>query len=437
MARNRDPAARPALEAAILAHPRDYGLWMDLAAARLAAGHAREGRLALEAAHKVHGSGRAAAFGLLEMARAEGKVETARGVLERFLGADPDHGWAWRELARIERSEGRLDSAAEAFERAIDIDATRPDLFLELARVLAQAGRTERVRANYRAYAGLARRGPLSQESTAAAATKAGAGSPGGAGGAGGPGGASGAGTAPLASWWEPVPLAARQRTLESLVEELREEPERELALAGLADAVARELGESLPGKGSEEDLRHHLIPVMHGAWGREASHVVAVALGFRLEAGASPFLLAQRGCRAPDATGTGTCDQATRHALQALAAREESDLEPWWREHGSKTAEDWFLDSLARRGYPPVPTGVADGREKLLAIVLDDDHWYRSHGARLRLEQALGRVAGRGGDLPDRFRERAFEPVRAQAAQVYRKELEAREIRRRGGKTR
>lgn len=426
----RAAGAEAALEEAGRLFPGDYGLALELGMERLRDGDRAGARAALERAHALHPGGRRAAALLAQQLAEQGDIAARAGVLERLLAADRDHAWAARELAGLRAAEGRLDEAARLLEQALGVDATHPDLWLRLARVRAAQGKPDRARAAYAGYVGVSRLGvgPARLGAAIPDPLKTAPVDPGADGGPvpppAPPAGAGG--------WLEPVTRPARGRDVPWLVGHLAQEEGAAVAMAGLADALGRELAEW--GSQVHLDVVPGLRRALHGEFGARAARAAAIQLGRARYPEAAGFLMAARGVGGEEGPeGEGEAREAVLEALEALAVRPRENLEPWWQAMGSQSADEWFRSSLAERGYPDAPE-VEDGALKLLTVVLEDEAWYRAHAAHLRLSRALGVRAGRGGFEAGTYGLPGFASVRTQAVTAFKRVLKERHLGRRSG---
>lgn len=426
------PDAPARLEAVVAAGAASYGLLLDAAQARQAAGDVDGALELLRRAHLVHPAGRAGAGRLYRLLEVRGEHAEAERVLEAALKHEADDAWSAAELSRRARQRGDHARARRFLVAALEVDATRPDFFLELARLEVEAKDRAAARRAYAIFAGLSRTGlawpdvapPPPQRTPPQARSAAG---PGRAPASPPPRSAGDEADLP---WLEPVSPGARRREVAWLSSTLSAEPDAEVALAGLADALGRELAVAMPG--AEASAYPALREALHGAWGLRAAHAAAVGLGMDRRREAAGFLFAALGVDEEGPFGQGRLADHAVRALEALAVRDRKFLEPWWGEAWSKSSSEWLADSLRARGYPPPPEGP-DGLENLLVIALEDDHWYRSYGARHALGKRLGLQAGLGGFLPGRHQSRLFEPVRTHAAGAYRRALKERHLARTG----
>jgi tetratricopeptide (TPR) repeat protein len=408
-----DTAAR--LEAARADFPLDPALPRELGVWLLRQGDRAGAVQALEDALGVDPGDLKSAELLAGLYSGADQQDRRRRVLRELLATNPDHAWAAWELAKDAKARKRFDEARDLVRTALDVDAYHPDVFRELAALSARLGDTREARRAWAAYVGVRRVGvgpsrmgaPLPAPPEAAPSPSA-------------------RPPADPVHWLPGVPLARREAQALDLLEELVGEEAPELALAGMADALGRELVEW--GADAPLDVVPTLHLLMHGAHGPRPARAAAIALGWSRRGEAGGFLLAAREAGEEGPFGEGTAAAAATAALQALAVRPADRLSAWWEEAREGTSLGWLTTALQERGYPDAPA-VADGEAKLMTVVLEDEAWYRAYAARLRLVDLVGSRAGRGGFHPQVSGHRPFEEVRALGRAAFRRVLKERQL--------
>lgn len=408
-----DTAAR--LEAARVDFPGDPAIPRELGVWLLRQGDRAGAIQALEDALGVDPGDLKAAEVLAGLYAGANQQDRRRRVLRELLASNPDHAWAAWELSLDAEARKRHGEALGHVRTVLDVDAYHPEVFRRLAVLATRQGDLREARRAWAAFVGVRRAGvgPSRMGAPLPAAPD----------------------TRPAPTprprvepvhWLPEVPLAQREAQALDLLDELAATAAPEVAVAGLADALGRELAEWGPDAALDVVPTLHLL--MHGAHGARPARAAATALGWARRGEAAGFLLAARGATEEGPFGEGSAGVAAVIALQALAVRPADRLAAWWKEARDGTSLTWLTTALQERGYPDAPA-VADGEAKLMAVVLEDDAWYRAYAARVRLVDLLGNRAGRGGFHPGVTGRRSFEEVRAQGRAAFRRVLKARKI--------
>ncbi len=410
----QSPQARAVLQEASLKFPQDTGILRELGLVELHAGDATSAAISFQKVLSLNPGDRPSAEALAAMYLKSNQFSERRALLESLSRRETDSSWASWQLGLEARRAGDTQAAIEAWSHAVSIHAYHPILFLELARAKAEAGDFSGAREAYASFVGVSRVGlgparlgaplPAAQVPPRAPPSNAFQRLP---------------ETLPLVS------LSDRERTPSSLAKQLALEPQSAYALAGMTDALGRELSEW--GDAAAPDALEALKEALHGIYGARAARSAAVALGFHRVPEAAGFLLAARQIQGEEGPfGKGTCADAAEKALAALTGTTQAASSEWWKKWSDQSADEWFRASLKQRGYPPAPA-TPDGEATLMTIVLEDEKWFRAFAARKRLSQLLGSHAGRGGFQGESYQDPQLAEVREQARKIFKRILKER----------
>lgn len=381
--------------------PEDLSLWVDCGLGA----SAPKRKVWLETALAKFPASRLASEALFDLYRAEGSNSDAERVLRTATQADPGHAWAQYQLAQLAVDQGDTQEASRRLDEVLKVELFHPDILLAQARVAVLNQDLARAREFYAYFVGVQRvgLGPSRSRTDLEEAEEP---------------GAEAKRNAPPWRWFRKVAPHERRLSAPDLKQVLEQESRPQVALLGLVDALGFEV--LTWDYRAPPDSRSMLRWALHGGLGDPAATRAAQVLGLARDEAALPFLWASQQCPGSGAFGQGSCPAETEAALEALAARNQTDLSAWWTQRASgTTAADWFETSLKGRGYPIENRQGPSWIGNLVLALQEEDDWPRAYAAWKELGRRLGESPGRGTFGPQGFPDRRLDAVRQDAVQA------------------